>query len=412
MKKPTCEMCESTDFIKQDGLFVCQSCGVKYSVEEAKKLMTDGVDVETKTALVDNSSKLDNLYKLARRAKDENNTEKATHYYEQILLESPTDWEAMFYSNYYGAIMKWNNGDKRPAIASLQNSISSVLDVVGGTDKAYVAITEMFKQLCDICSAFYGVNRDCIESIYRQYRNAGYSSNNRNVLVQQLRLTTDINIGIARVYYTLGAMVQEIANDNGSLDIIVEDAISEAKKVANGNPCAHILYGYTSSGDREITAMNYDAKEMTNVLRESCDNVLTQMKQKQEILAKQRVKEQKKNTPSENLLSQDMTQLREKLLSLLRARLLSLSNTEISCEHINVEPKQNAIYDAVITRIVTFGAFAEYLPGKIGMIISTEIAHERIVKVDDVLKVGDKVRVKVIGFERSGSAKLSIKALH
>lgn len=37
MKKLVCEMCGSSDLIKQDGLFVCQYCGAKYSVEEAKK---------------------------------------------------------------------------------------------------------------------------------------------------------------------------------------------------------------------------------------------------------------------------------------------------------------------------------------------------------------------------------------
>ena len=38
MKQLTCEMCGSTDLLKQDGVFVCQSCGCKYSVEEAKKM--------------------------------------------------------------------------------------------------------------------------------------------------------------------------------------------------------------------------------------------------------------------------------------------------------------------------------------------------------------------------------------
>ena len=37
MKQLTCEMCGSTDIAKQDGFFVCQTCGMKYSVEEAKK---------------------------------------------------------------------------------------------------------------------------------------------------------------------------------------------------------------------------------------------------------------------------------------------------------------------------------------------------------------------------------------
>ena len=37
MKQMVCEMCGGTDLIKQDGVFVCQTCGTKYSIEEAKK---------------------------------------------------------------------------------------------------------------------------------------------------------------------------------------------------------------------------------------------------------------------------------------------------------------------------------------------------------------------------------------
>lgn len=42
MKQLTCEMCGSTDLIKKDGVFVCQTCGCKYSVEEARKMMIEG----------------------------------------------------------------------------------------------------------------------------------------------------------------------------------------------------------------------------------------------------------------------------------------------------------------------------------------------------------------------------------
>ena len=41
MKAIVCEMCNSKDLIKQDGVFVCQHCGTKYSVEEARKLMVE-----------------------------------------------------------------------------------------------------------------------------------------------------------------------------------------------------------------------------------------------------------------------------------------------------------------------------------------------------------------------------------
>lgn len=67
MKQLTCEMCGSTDLIKQDGVFVCQTCGCKYSVEEAKKMMIEcNVDVSGSTVKVDNSSNIENYLKLAK----------------------------------------------------------------------------------------------------------------------------------------------------------------------------------------------------------------------------------------------------------------------------------------------------------------------------------------------------------
>ena len=42
MKQIKCEMCGGNDLVKQDGVFVCQSCGCKYTLEEARKLMVEG----------------------------------------------------------------------------------------------------------------------------------------------------------------------------------------------------------------------------------------------------------------------------------------------------------------------------------------------------------------------------------
>ena len=60
MKKLTCEMCGATDLLKHDGVFVCQSCGCKYSIEEAKRIMLDGgvevsgsVSIQGKVDVVD-----------------------------------------------------------------------------------------------------------------------------------------------------------------------------------------------------------------------------------------------------------------------------------------------------------------------------------------------------------------------
>lgn len=105
MKQLTCEMCGSTDLMKQDGVFVCQSCGTKYSVEEAKKMMVEGtVDVTGSTVKVDTSGELANLYQIARRAKDDNNGENAAKYYDMVLMKDPTSWEASFYVVYFKAM--------------------------------------------------------------------------------------------------------------------------------------------------------------------------------------------------------------------------------------------------------------------------------------------------------------------
>ena len=99
-------MCGSTDIVRQNGVFVCQSCGTKYSVEDAKRMIVKGkVDVSGSTVKIDTSDEFKNLYKLARRAKDENNAGEAAKYYEKILAKDPNNWEANFYTVYFQAML-------------------------------------------------------------------------------------------------------------------------------------------------------------------------------------------------------------------------------------------------------------------------------------------------------------------
>jgi polyribonucleotide nucleotidyltransferase len=77
---------------------------------------------------------------------------------------------------------------------------------------------------------------------------------------------------------------------------------------------------------------------------------------------------------------------------------------------IVAEPELNAVYDAVVKSIVEFGAFVEYLPGKEGLVHVSELDKQRVARVEDVLKLGDTIKVKLIGFDR-GKVRLSRKAL-
>lgn len=101
MKRLTCEMCGGTDLVKQDGVFVCQSCGCKYSVEEARKMMVEGtVDIQG-TVVIDHTSekrqRVQNYLALCKNAHDALDTATVVEYSDKILEIDPNNYEAWAY---------------------------------------------------------------------------------------------------------------------------------------------------------------------------------------------------------------------------------------------------------------------------------------------------------------------------
>jgi len=79
-------------------------------------------------------------------------------------------------------------------------------------------------------------------------------------------------------------------------------------------------------------------------------------------------------------------------------------------DNLTHEVKVGEIFNARVTRIMNFGAFAEILPGQEGLIHISEISDNRVEKVEDVLKIGDIVPVKVKEIDSQGRINLSAKA--
>ncbi|RRD40023.1 polyribonucleotide nucleotidyltransferase [Leptotrichia sp. OH3620_COT-345] len=73
--------------------------------------------------------------------------------------------------------------------------------------------------------------------------------------------------------------------------------------------------------------------------------------------------------------------------------------------------EMNETYNGKVTKLTKFGAFVEVLPGKEGLLHISEISHKRVGKVEDVLKEGQEVKVKVISMEDENKFNLSMKAL-
>lgn len=80
-------------------------------------------------------------------------------------------------------------------------------------------------------------------------------------------------------------------------------------------------------------------------------------------------------------------------------------------DDIVAEIEVGKIYTGKVSRITNFGAFVEVLPGKEGLLHISHISHERVAKVEDVLKIGDMVEVKVTDIDEKGRANLSRKVL-
>ena len=73
------------------------------------------------------------------------------------------------------------------------------------------------------------------------------------------------------------------------------------------------------------------------------------------------------------------------------------------------EPEPGEIYVGTVTRIMQFGAFVEILPGKEGLVHISKLDQSRVEKVEDVVNVGDEIKVKVIEIDKQGRINLSKK---
>ena len=78
-------------------------------------------------------------------------------------------------------------------------------------------------------------------------------------------------------------------------------------------------------------------------------------------------------------------------------------------EAITAEPEVGRIYHGKVRKIVEFGAFVEILPGTDGLLHISQLAKERVRRVEDVVHEGDEVMVKVLDVDRSGKIRLSLR---
>ena len=182
MQALVCELCGSNDIVKQGEFFVCQHCGTKYTVEEARKLLG--------TVKIDKSEETENLLVLARRARDENNSENAEKYYGMVLMQSPNDWEASFFHVYYQAA-ECKVAEISTAAQSVANCIDGNFALIKNLDDEKERIDalsmiinysdNLVKQMATVASKHYWKDLSAIET---QRRSIQWVVDAGNILFQ------------------------------------------------------------------------------------------------------------------------------------------------------------------------------------------------------------------------------------
>ena len=188
MKQLTCEMCGSNDLLKQEGVFVCQTCGCKYSVEEAKRMMIEGT-VEVKGAVqVDKNNEIDALLKRVFMFLEEEKWKEADEYCEKVLDIDPENPEA-----YLGKLM-------------VEYELSDISDITWYTPDFYEKKPELestgcYRKMCQYANDT--INELLKEREYEMHR-ISYSDDNSTLeyvgkLVETLIIADGVRIISNRV---------------------------------------------------------------------------------------------------------------------------------------------------------------------------------------------------------------------
>jgi polyribonucleotide nucleotidyltransferase len=75
------------------------------------------------------------------------------------------------------------------------------------------------------------------------------------------------------------------------------------------------------------------------------------------------------------------------------------------------DPEVGHIYDGTVVKTMDFGAFVNFFGSKDGLVHISQLAANRVQKTTDVVKEGDKVKVKLLGFDERGKVRLSMKVV-
>lgn len=184
MKKIVCELCEGTEFTKEDGMFVCQGCGTKYTTEEAKGMMRDveggvpPVGAPAMPAGNPNQQQIDNMLMLATNAYDASNNKEAENYCNQVIALDATFFKAWFLK---GKAIGWQSTLANMRLSEAAHSFGQAIDFAPEEEKEDVKnqAVEELKRLGLACIA---LRKDRFAKYPDEEELAGFAKDRKELL--------------------------------------------------------------------------------------------------------------------------------------------------------------------------------------------------------------------------------------
>ena len=178
MKQLTCEMCGSNDLLKQDGVFVCQTCGTKYSVEEAKKMMVEGTVEVAGTVKVDNTASIENYLKIAKTAYSSQNQAEAENYANKVIEIDPSNYQAWLIK---GKAAGWQSTLANPRFPECISAFTNTLKFAPEEEKDDL-LADIKDEIIDISSALISLRADHFKDWASESATAGLLSDLTTIL--------------------------------------------------------------------------------------------------------------------------------------------------------------------------------------------------------------------------------------
>ena len=199
MKAMVCELCGSNEFIKQDGMYICQHCNTKYTPEEAKKLMVEG------TVKVDETEKISNYLTMAENAYESGNKPEAENYCNRIIEVDADNYKAWLIK---GKSSGWQSTMANQRIDESLNCFEKAVKLAPEEEKSSVQ-AEVASEMDSLCLAIVSLACD-------HYAELPIEKN----ATQIIDTVEKVAMCVIQLYLKCGA-----SGKNDELYVIIEDTI-------------------------------------------------------------------------------------------------------------------------------------------------------------------------------------------